>query len=62
MREGTVNDVIHSLVKDGKQQVKDVLQYISLQTNHRTHAQNLACVMSDEIGRASLITHRLRNE
>ena len=33
MREGTVNDVIHSLVKDGKQQVKDVLQYISLQTN-----------------------------
>ncbi|KAL7538711.1 hypothetical protein ACHAXR_008739 [Thalassiosira sp. AJA248-18] len=42
MREGTVNDVIHSLVKDGKQKVKDVIQYVSLQTNHRTHAQNLA--------------------
>ena len=42
MREGTVNDVIHSLVKDKKKKVKDVLQYISLQTNHRTHAQNLA--------------------
>ena len=42
MREGTVNDVIHSLINDGKRQVKDVLQYISLQTNHRTHAQNLA--------------------
>ncbi|KAL7541991.1 hypothetical protein ACHAXR_011413 [Thalassiosira sp. AJA248-18] len=42
MREGTVNDVFHSLVKDGRQQVKDVLQYIDLRTNHRTHAQNLA--------------------
>jgi len=42
MREGTVNDVVHSLVKDKKKKVKDVLQYISLQTNHRTHAQNLA--------------------
>ena len=42
MRGGTVNDVFHSLMKDGKQQVKDVLQYITLQTNHRTHAQNLA--------------------
>ena len=29
MREGTVNDVVHSLL-DGKQQVKNVLQYISL--------------------------------
>lgn len=35
MRESTVNDVIHSLVKDGKQNVQDVLQYIHLQTNHR---------------------------
>lgn len=35
MREGTVNDVFHSLLKDGKRQVKDVLQYIGLRTNHR---------------------------
>ena len=43
MRGSTVNDVMHSLVKGKKKtKVKDVLQYISLQTNHRTHAQNLA--------------------
>ncbi len=37
MREGTVNDVFHSLLKDGKRpiKVKDVLQYIGLRTNHR---------------------------
>ena len=34
MRAGTVNDVFHSLVKDGKHQVKEVLQYIDLKTNH----------------------------
>jgi len=42
MRATTVNDVFHSLVKNGKHQVKDVLQYIDLLKNHRTHAQNLA--------------------
>lgn len=35
MRAGTVNDVFHSLVKDEKHQVKEVLQYIDLKTNHR---------------------------
>ncbi|KAL7526058.1 LOW QUALITY PROTEIN: hypothetical protein ACHAWF_001612, partial [Thalassiosira exigua] len=34
MREGTINDVVHSLI-DQKQQVKHVLQYINLQTSHR---------------------------
>lgn len=37
MRAGTVNDVFHSLLKVGKNQVKDVLQYIDLQTNHRKY-------------------------
>ena len=41
MRATTVNDVLYSLVKDGKQQVKDVLQYIDLQTNHRKFAPYL---------------------
>jgi len=35
MRAATVNDVFYSLVKDGKHKVKDVLQYIDLQMNHR---------------------------
>lgn len=36
MRDGTVNDVMHSLLQGGKHnKVKDVLQYIELQTNHR---------------------------
>ena len=38
MRAGTVNDVFHSLLKDGKsRQVKDVLQYVDLRTNHREY-------------------------
>ena len=41
MREGTVNDVFYSQIGE-KGNVKDALQSISLQTNHRTHAQNLA--------------------
>ena len=39
MRGATVNDVMHSL---SNEQVQSLLQYIKLQTNHRTHQQNLA--------------------
>ena len=35
MHAGTVNHVFHSLIEGKKLQVKDVLQYIDLQTNHR---------------------------
>ena len=35
MHAGTVNVVFHSLIEGKKLQVKDVLQYIDLQTNHR---------------------------
>ena len=45
MREGTVNDVFYSQIGE-KGNVKDALQSISLQTNHRTHAQNLAIAQS----------------
>lgn len=43
MRKGTVNDVVHSQIFDKhRQQVKDNLQEIMLQTNHRTHHENLS--------------------
>jgi len=43
MRAGTVNDVFYSQInKKGTGGVKHVLQAISLTTNHRTHAENLA--------------------
>ena len=42
LREGTVNDVFYSQINEKGVGVKDVLQSISLKTNHRTHAQNLA--------------------
>ena len=42
MRESTVNDVIHSLLNEKGATVKNVLQTINLETNHRTHQQNLA--------------------
>jgi len=42
MREGTVNDVFYSQINQTGTGVKDVLQAISLNTNHRTHASNLA--------------------
>ena len=35
MRKGTVNDVLHSHIFDKHNQVKDNLQEIMLQTNHR---------------------------
>lgn len=41
-REGTVNDVFFSQISEKGTVVKDVLQAISLKTNHRTHAENLA--------------------
>jgi len=42
-RPGTVNDVFYSEISDNdKTNVNDVLQEISLMTNHRTHAENLA--------------------
>ena len=43
MRAGTVNDVFHWNIKSSSQlHVKDVLQVLGLNTNHRTHSQNLA--------------------
>ena len=43
MRAGTVNDVFHWNIKSSSQMhVKDVLQVLGLNTNHRTHSQNLA--------------------
>jgi hypothetical protein len=43
MRSNTVNDVFYnSLPNNGRIQVKDVLQDVKLQTNHRTHAANLS--------------------
>ena len=42
MRAGTINDVFHSSKSNDRQQVKEVLQVLSLNTNHRTHSQNLA--------------------
>jgi hypothetical protein len=43
MRTGTVNDVFHSSIpSESGVQVKSVLQYIEMRTNHRTHAANLA--------------------
>lgn len=35
MRKGTFNDVLHSHIFDKHSQVKDNLQEIMLQTNHR---------------------------
>ena len=35
MRKGTINDVLHSHIFDKHNQVKDNLQEIMLQTNHR---------------------------
>lgn len=47
MRKATVNDVFRSQIGENKPiRVKDVLQSIHLETNHRTHAQNLAMAMS----------------
>jgi hypothetical protein len=45
MRATTVNDVFYSLVKDGKLQVKDVLQYIDLKTNHRKFSTSTIPIM-----------------
>ena len=43
MRKGTINDVVHSQIFDKhNNQVKDNLQEIMLQTNHRTHHENLS--------------------
>jgi len=43
MRKGTINDVAHSQIFDKhNNQVKDNLQEIMLQTNHRTHHENLS--------------------
>lgn len=43
MRSGTMNDVFHWNIKSSSQlHVKDVLQVLGLNTNHRTHSQNLA--------------------
>jgi len=42
MRPGTVNDTFYSQISEKSGRVKDILQAISLKTNHRTHAENLA--------------------
>ena len=42
MRPGTVNDTFYSQISEKGGRVKDILQAISLKTNHRTHAENLA--------------------
>jgi len=43
MRKGTLNDVMNSLITDKRrQQVKENMQEIMLQTNHRTHQENLS--------------------
>ena len=42
MRPGTVNDTFYSQISENGGRIKDILQAISLKTNHRTHAENLA--------------------
>jgi hypothetical protein len=46
MRAGTIHDVFHASLpidrKENMTQVKNVLQEIQMQRNHRTHGQNLA--------------------
>ena len=42
MRKNTVNDVYHQSISTKGLQVKDALQSLEMNTNHRTHAGNLA--------------------